>query len=141
MQGYGKTSVIGNAHVSNIVSLPNGFNPNKINEFYETLLQSVQASETLGKIREVNCYTRHLINSRESGVISSDWMMIGKNGISQRSRKPLKGGHKETPPPPREQKDEEKPPKPTKSKAFQAKQVLTCPKSYAFTVIPVSIGQ
>ena len=42
-QQYGKASVIAKAHVSNIISLPftNCSNPNKINEFYEKLLQSV----------------------------------------------------------------------------------------------------
>ena len=42
------------------MSLPvtQGANPNKILEFYETLLPNLQALETMGKIREVNGYVR-----------------------------------------------------------------------------------
>lgn len=66
-QKYGKTSVIVNAHVTKILFLPviQGSNPNKIHEFYEQLLQSVQSLETLGKLREVNGYTRTTLDKLE----------------------------------------------------------------------------
>ena len=48
---YGKESEIINAHVTNIMSLPviQGANPNKISDFYETLLLNLQALETMGR--------------------------------------------------------------------------------------------
>ena len=56
---YGKESEIINAHVSIMsLSVIQGANPNKILEFYETLLPNLQALETMGKIREVNGYVR-----------------------------------------------------------------------------------
>lgn len=62
----GKESEI-NAHVTNIMSLPvtQGANPNKILEFYETLLPNLQALETMGKIREVNGYVRMTLDKLE----------------------------------------------------------------------------
>ena len=127
-QRYGKTSVIVNAHVSNIISLPfiNGSNPYKINEFYEKLLQSIQALETLGKIREVNGYTRMTLDKlpgiRSDLVrLDDDWEEWDFPTLTQALQSWTQRN------PPREQKDEEKPPmslrpKLTKSKAFQAKQ-------------------
>ena len=50
------------------MSLPviQGANPNKILEFYETLLPNLQAFETMGKIREVNGYVRMTLDKLES---------------------------------------------------------------------------
>ena len=63
---YGKPSEVVNAHVENIMSLPtiNGFQPNKINEFYEKLLFKVHSLETMGKLQEVNGYVRMTIDKR-----------------------------------------------------------------------------
>ena len=57
---YGKPSVVANAHVQNIISLPqiNNANPQKIYEFSEKLLYNVQALDTVGKIKEMNGYVR-----------------------------------------------------------------------------------
>ena len=57
---YGKPSEVANAHVQNIMSLPHihNSNPYKIHEFSEKLLSSVQALETMGKIKEINGYVR-----------------------------------------------------------------------------------
>ena len=66
-EGYhGKESEIINAHVNNI-ALPtlHGSNPNKISEFYEKLLLSVQALETMGKLTEVNGYVRLTLDKLE----------------------------------------------------------------------------
>ena len=64
---YGQESEIINAYVNNIISLPtlHSSNPNKISEFYEKLLQSVQALETMGKLREVNGYVRLTLDKLE----------------------------------------------------------------------------
>ena len=50
---YGKHSEVANAHVQNIMSLPhiNNSNPYKIHEFSGKLLSSVQALETMGKLK------------------------------------------------------------------------------------------
>ena len=57
---YGKPSEVANAHVQNIMSLPqiNNANPQKIHDFSEKLLCSVQALDTMGKIKEMNGYVR-----------------------------------------------------------------------------------
>ena len=56
MKKYGKPSEVANAHVQNMMSLPhiNNSNPYKIHEFSEKLLSSVQALETMGKLKEIN---------------------------------------------------------------------------------------
>ena len=53
---FGKHSGVANAHVQNIMSLPhiNNSNPYKIYEFSEKLLSSVQALETIRKLKETN---------------------------------------------------------------------------------------
>ena len=58
VKNYGKHSEVTNAHVKSIMSLPhiNNSNPYKIHEFSENLLSSVQAQETIGKLKEINGY-------------------------------------------------------------------------------------
>ena len=60
MEKYGKHNEISIAHVQNIMSLThiNISNPHKIHEFSEKLLGSVQALETMGKVKEINGYVR-----------------------------------------------------------------------------------
>ena len=59
-QKYRKLSDVANAHVQNKTSLAkiNNTNPQKINEFLGILLCSVQAVDTMGKIKEINEYVR-----------------------------------------------------------------------------------
>ena len=49
---YGQASEVVNAYVQKISNLPtvHGTNPHKITEFYETLMSSVQTSESMGKL-------------------------------------------------------------------------------------------
>ena len=56
MKKYGKPGEVANAHIQNMMSLPhiNNSNPYKIHEFSEKLLSSVQALETMGKLKEIN---------------------------------------------------------------------------------------
>ena len=56
MKNYGKHCEVANAQVQNIKSLPhiNNSNPCKIYEFSEKLLSSVQALETIRKLKETN---------------------------------------------------------------------------------------
>ena len=60
MTKYGKPSEVANAHVQNIMSLPqiNNANPQKVHHFSEKLLCSVQALDTMGKIKEMKGYVR-----------------------------------------------------------------------------------
>ena len=60
MAKYGKPSEVANAHVQNIMSFPqiNNANPQKIHEFSEKLLCSVQALDIMRKIKEMNRYVR-----------------------------------------------------------------------------------
>ena len=60
MTKYGKPSEVANAHVQNKMSLPqiNNGNPQKIHESSEEILCSVQALDTMGKIKEMNEYVR-----------------------------------------------------------------------------------
>ena len=60
MKKYGKQSEVANAQVQNIMSLThiNDSNSYKIHEFSEKLLSSVQALETMGKLKEINGYVK-----------------------------------------------------------------------------------
>ena len=61
MTKYGKRSEVANAHVQNIMSLPPPkqlCKSQKNPEFSEKLLCSVQASDAMGKIKEMNGYVR-----------------------------------------------------------------------------------
>ena len=64
MTKYGRPSEVANAHVRNIMSLLqiSNANPQKIHEFSEKLLCSVQALDTMGKIKEMNGYVRVTLN-------------------------------------------------------------------------------
>ena len=57
---YGKPNEVANAHVQNIMSLPqiDNQNPEKVHDFSGKLLCSVQALDTMGKIKEMNGYVR-----------------------------------------------------------------------------------
>ena len=49
-----------NGHVQALVNLQtiSGTNPNRIHEFYETIITHIQSLETLGKLKEINGYVR-----------------------------------------------------------------------------------
>ena len=56
---YGKHSEVANAHVQNVsLSHINNASPYKIHVFTEKFLSSVQALETMGKLKEINGYVR-----------------------------------------------------------------------------------
>ena len=57
---YVKLSEVANLHVQNMMPLPqiNNTNPQKIHDFSEKLLCTVQALDTMGKIKEMNGYVR-----------------------------------------------------------------------------------
>ena len=57
---YGQISEVVNAHVQKIINLPTvpGVNPNKIYEFYECLVCSVQTLDSLGKLNDIKGYVR-----------------------------------------------------------------------------------
>ena len=57
---YDKDSVVANAHMQSLISLPTitSSNPHKINEFYEKLVTHVQALDTGGKLKEIKGYVR-----------------------------------------------------------------------------------
>lgn len=53
---YGKLSEVNNAHIQNIILLfyINSVNLFNIHEFTQKLLRSIQARETMGKLKEIN---------------------------------------------------------------------------------------
>ena len=64
---FGKPSEVINAHVQTIMNLPHikGANPHKIHEFYAKLLPSVQALESMNKLREISGYCRATLDKLE----------------------------------------------------------------------------
>ena len=81
---YGKPSEVINAHVQSIMALPHirGASPSKIHEFYMKLLPSVQALESMGKLREISGYTRSTLDKLE-GIradivrLDDEWQLWG----------------------------------------------------------------
>ena len=78
MAQYGKPSEVANAHVQSIMSLAqiNNANPQKIYELSEKLLCSVQASDTMGKIKEMNGYvivTLDKLQSIQESIVRNDY--------------------------------------------------------------------
>ena len=75
---YGQITEVVNAHIQKIIDLPtiSGSNPNKIFEFYEVLVSSVQTLESLGKLHEIKAYVRitldKLVNLRSQLVQFDD---------------------------------------------------------------------
>eukprot|EP00794_Sanderia_malayensis_P000965 gene965-biopygen216 len=69
---YGKSSEVINAYVQNLTSLPviKGNSPSKVHDFYAKLLTSVQALESMGKLSEVNGFSRATLDKLEG--IKSD---------------------------------------------------------------------
>ena len=64
---YGKSSEITNAYVQNVTSLPviKGGSPAKIHDFYENLVISVQALESMRKLGEINGLIRATLDKLE----------------------------------------------------------------------------
>ena len=64
---FGKKSEVINAHVQTIMNLPHikGANPHKIHEFYAKLLLSVQALESMNKLREISGYCMATLDELE----------------------------------------------------------------------------
>ena len=81
---YGKPSEVINAHVQSIMALPHirGSNPSKIHDFFNKLLPSVQALESMGKLREISGYTRATLDKLE-GIradlvrLDDEWQLWG----------------------------------------------------------------
>ena len=57
---FGKLSEVSAAHIQCVLSLPviTNSNRNRVHEFYEKLVISVQALETMNKLKEINGYAR-----------------------------------------------------------------------------------
>eukprot|EP00795_Rhopilema_esculentum_P005574 gene5574-9577_t len=64
---YGRPSEVINAHVQCIIELPviRGSNPHKIHDFFNKLLPSVQALESLGRLKSISGYTRLTLDKLE----------------------------------------------------------------------------
>ena len=60
----GKLTVVANAHINCIISLPivSESHPNKVHDFYEKLMSSVQALETMRKINEIKNHIRNTLD-------------------------------------------------------------------------------
>ena len=61
---FGKPTVVANAHINYIISLPIvfGSHPNKFHDFCEKLMSSVQALETMRKLNEIKGYVRNTLD-------------------------------------------------------------------------------
>ena len=57
---YGKPTVVANAHIKCITSLPivTGTHANCVHEFYEQLIVSTQALDTMNKLKDINGYVK-----------------------------------------------------------------------------------
>ena len=60
----GKPTVVANAHINCIISLPVvfGSHPNKVHDFYEKLMSSVQALETMRDLNVIKGYVRNTLD-------------------------------------------------------------------------------
>ena len=60
----GKPTVVSSAHIGCIISLLAvfGSHPNKVHDFYEKLMSSVQALETMRKHNEIKGYVRNTLD-------------------------------------------------------------------------------
>ena len=59
---YGKPTVVENAHIKCITSLPiiTGTRLNRVHQFYEELMVRTQALDTMNKLKDVNGYIKLL---------------------------------------------------------------------------------
>ena len=59
---YGKPTVVENAKIKCITSLPiiTGTRPNRVHQFYEELIVSTQALDTMNKLKDINGYIKLL---------------------------------------------------------------------------------
>ena len=76
----GKPSKLASARIQNIVNLPviSRSNPNKIHDFYEKLITSVQSLDTMGKLQEINGYVRSTLDKlpgtwADLARLENDW--------------------------------------------------------------------
>ena len=61
---FSKPTIVANAHITCIISLPVvfGSHPNKIHDFYEKLMSSVQVLETMRKLNEIKGYVGNTLD-------------------------------------------------------------------------------
>ena len=61
---FDKPTVVANTHINCIISLPVifGSHPSKVHDFYEKLMSSVQALETMKKLNEAKGYVRNTLD-------------------------------------------------------------------------------
>ena len=91
---FGKPSIVANAHIKCITSLPvvKGSHPNPIHDFYEKLSLSVQALDTMKKVGEINGYVRITLD-KLPGIradlvrLDDDWQEWGFNQFLEALRK------------------------------------------------------
>ena len=91
---FGKATVVANAHVKCITSLPvvSGTNPNRIHEFFEKLYVSVQALDTMKKLHEINGYVKITLD-KLPGIradlvrLDDDWEEWGFPELTEALRK------------------------------------------------------
>ena len=60
---FGKPTIVANTHINCIISLPVvfGSHPNKVHDFYEKLMSSVQALKTMRKLNKIKGYVRNTL--------------------------------------------------------------------------------
>ena len=62
MSTYGKPTVVEDAHIKCITFLPiiTVTRPNRVHQFYEELIVSTQALDTMNKLKDINGYIKLL---------------------------------------------------------------------------------
>ena len=93
MSTYGKLAVVANAHIKCITSLPiiTGTHPNRVHEFYEKLIVSTQAFDTMNKLRDINGYIKTTLDKlpgiHANLVRLDDWQDWGFTQLVEALRK------------------------------------------------------
>ena len=91
---YGKPTVVANAHIKCITSLPiiTGTHPNRAHEFYEKLIVSTQALDTMKKLKDINGYDKITLD-KLPGIhadllrLDNDWQDRGFTQLVEALRK------------------------------------------------------
>ena len=94
MSTCGKPTVVANAHIKCITSLPiiTGTHPNRVHEFYEKLIVSTQALDTTNKLKDINGYVKITLDSLP-GIcanlvrLNDDWQNWGFTQLVEALRK------------------------------------------------------
>ena len=94
MSTYGKLTVVANAHIKCITSLPiiTGTYSNRVHEFYEKLIISTQTRNTINELKDINRYVKITLDKLPgicAGLVrlNDDWQGWGFSQLVEVLRK------------------------------------------------------